>query len=131
MTVVAPDKPWYKKPFKLIPLTSPFVELIRPFTKWFFDVLKNLIAATAVIYFGHKTGNIELKILGYFAAYLIAAYFLSYTYMWRIEFFFEKKNTALSILGGLLYVAILSGVVWGCSIAINRIITDITQAQAK
>jgi hypothetical protein len=63
MTEAEAEKPWYKKPFKLIPLSSPVVNLVRPFTKWFFDILKNLITATAVVYFGQKTGNIDLQIL--------------------------------------------------------------------
>jgi hypothetical protein len=81
-------KPWYKNLFEVIPLRNPVVELIRPFTKWFFDVLKNFITATAVVYLGKKTGSTKLQILGYFSSSLIALYIISYAQTGRIDFSF-------------------------------------------
>jgi hypothetical protein len=46
MNEIDTNKPWHRSLFKIIPLRNPAADLIRPFTKWFFDTLKNIITAT-------------------------------------------------------------------------------------
>jgi hypothetical protein len=104
---------------------------VRPFTKWSFDVFKNLIAATALVYFGKKTGIGRLEMLGHFAVILITVYAISYVQLWRLEFCFEKKHRYLSVLGGLLSAIIMLGVIQVGLSFINEIVADIARAQER
>ena len=49
--------------------------------------------------------------------------------MWRISFFFEKKNVFFSVLSGYLSIIIINFVIYEGIVYINKIIAEITQAQ--
>ena len=105
----------FRKFLEIQKLTSPVWEIIiRPFTKWYFDVLKNVMLVAALQYLGEKTGNTLLKMVAGFSYILIATYFLSYINMWIPQIFnVQNKNATLVFLDIVFAVVIASGLMTG------------------
>jgi hypothetical protein len=123
---------WFKKLIEIRTLTSPVWDVLRPFTKWYFDILKNVMIVAALQYLGEKTGNMVIKGVGYFSAVLISVYFLSYINMWMPSFFNVKnKNMVLVVLDLILVVAIMNGLMYGSNWLIGEVINDLAKAQGS
>src|SRR5437016_14579747 len=64
----------FKKYFEVRQVTSPTWEAITAFTKWYFDLVKNIMIVAALQLVGEKTGYIPVKAVAWFSGFLIAAY---------------------------------------------------------
>jgi hypothetical protein len=104
--------------------------VVRNFSQWFFDLLRNFVLVGGLKYFYEKSGSTVLFYLHNFALGVILLYCLSYADQWYINLFsfIENKRLAhwlnravnLSIAAGLFLL-----IRWGSSI----IVAEISHAQ--
>jgi hypothetical protein len=134
MTEEQSRDPWWKQIIRVRKLTSPVWDIIREFNKWFFDLIKNVMVASAITYTGKKTGSLSIIVIGYIASILISSYFISYIAMWMPDIFTFKKgnrHVAYDIAFGLLSGGIVFALIQEGSALINSVITELIAAQAK
>ncbi|MGA7455812.1 MAG: hypothetical protein WBW51_00590 [Methyloceanibacter sp.] len=62
-------------------------ELVRNFSKWFFDLLRNFVLVGGLKYFAEKSNSTVLTYLHEFALLVILAYCISYADQWYINLF--------------------------------------------
>ena len=72
------------------------LDLVRNFSQWFFDLLRNFVLVGGLKYFAEKSGSTVLFYLHEFALLVILAYCLSYADQWYINLFsfLENKRVA-------------------------------------
>ena len=105
-------------------------QLVRNFSQWFFDLLRNFVLVGGLKYFYEKSGSAVLFYLHEFALLVIFLYCLSYADQWYINLFSflsnrdiaHRLNRAVNI--GLA-IALFLVIRWGVSI----IVAEISHAQ--
>ncbi len=107
-----------------------FWQLVRNFSQWFFDLLRNFVLVGGLKYFYEKSGSTVLFYLHELALGVILLYCLSYADQWYINLFSFLSNPQLAhILNRAVNIgmAILLFLVirWGA----NTIVAEISQAQ--
>jgi hypothetical protein len=113
-------------------LYSPLTEPLNRFTKWYFDVLKNIMVVAAIQYLGRKTESVTIKAIGFFSAVLLGTYVLSFMWTWRPSFFnFKNRHVILSLVDLLLVTVIVVGLLRGIGWLIDEAITELTNAQGR
>ena len=105
-------------------------QLVRNFSKWFFDLLRNFVLVGGLKYFAEKSGSPVLFYLHEFALGVIFLYCLSYADQWYLNLFgfLEDKrrahwlNVAVNIAVAILLFLVINR---GASI----IVAEISRAQ--
>lgn len=105
-------------------------QLVRNFSQWFFDLLRNFVLVGGLKYFYEKSGSAVLFYLHEFALVVIFLYCLSYADQWYLNLFsfFENKPLAHWLNRTVnigLAVALFLMIRWGASI----IVAEISHAQ--
>ena len=105
-------------------------EVVRNFSQWFFDLLRNFVLVGGLKYFYEKSGSIVLFYLHEFALVVIFLYCLSYADQWYINLFgfIENKRVAhwLNRAFNFSIAALLFFIIrWGASL----IVAEISHAQ--
>ncbi len=105
-------------------------ELVRNFSKWFFDLLRNFVLVGGLKYFYEKSGSAVLFYLHEFALIVIFLYCLSYADQWYLNLFcfLEDKRLAHWLNRALNFsvaVALFLVIRWGASV----IVAEISHAQ--
>ena len=62
-------------------------QLVRNFSQWFFDLLRNFVLVGGLKYFYEKSGSLVLFYLHEFALVVIFLYCLSYADQWYLNLF--------------------------------------------
>jgi hypothetical protein len=106
------------------------LDLVRNFSQWFFDLLRNFVLVGGLKYFYEKSGSPVLFYLHQFALVVIFFYCLSYADQWYLNLFnfLEDKRLAhwlnrvvnFGVAAGLFLV-----IRWGASV----IVAEISHAQ--
>ncbi len=73
-------------------------QLVRNFSQWFFDLLRNFVLVGGLKYFYEKSGSAVLFYLHEFALLVIFLYCLSYADQWYINLFGFLSNRNLAHL---------------------------------
>jgi len=105
-------------------------QLVRNFSQWFFDLLRNFVLVGGLKYFYEKSGSTVLFYLHEFALGVIFLYCLSYADQWYLNLFgfLENRkiahllNRAVNISMAILLFLMIR---WGASI----IVAEISHAQ--
>jgi hypothetical protein len=102
-------------------------ELVRNFSKWFFDLLRNFVLVGGLKYFAEKSNSTVLTHLHEFAQIVIFLYCLSYADQWYLSFLENKRlahglNMGVNIALAILLFAMINR---GASI----IVAEISRAQ--
>ncbi len=105
-------------------------QLVRNFSQWFFDLLRNFVLVGGLKYFAEKSGSAVLFYLHEFALVVIFLYCLSYADQWYLNLFGFMQNRRVAHwlnMGFNIAVAILLFAVihQGASI----IVAEISRAQ--
>ena len=107
-----------------------FFALVRNFSQWFFDLLRNFVLVGGLKYFYEKSGSDVLFYLHEFALFVIFLYCLSYADQWYLNLFgfLENKRLAHGLnrtvnfgIAATLFLVIR----WGASV----IVAEISHAQ--
>jgi len=106
------------------------LDLVRNFSQWFFDLLRNFVLVGGLKYFYEKSGSPVLFYLHTFALLVILLYCLSYADQWYLNLFSFLENKRLAhwlnravnfSVAATLFIVIW----WGASI----IVAEISHAQ--
>jgi hypothetical protein len=106
--------------------------VVRNFSQWFFNLLRNFVLVGGLKYFAEKSGSTVLFYLHEFALIVIFLYCLSYADQWYVNLFsfMEDKRLAHG-LNRAVNIGIAAGLFlmirWGSSI----IVAEIFHAQLK
>lgn len=106
------------------------LDLVRNFSRWFFDLLRNFVLVGGLKYFYEKSGSTVLFYLHQVALLVILAYCISYAEQWYINLFgfLENKrlahglNRAVNVGIAVLLFAVMW---WGAS----NVVAEISHAQ--
>jgi hypothetical protein len=106
------------------------LDLVRNFTQWFFDLLRNFVLVGGLKYFYEKSGSTVLFYLHEFALGVIFLYCLAYADQWYINLFcfMEHKQIAHWLNRAVNFgiaAALFLLIRWGASI----IVAEISHAQ--
>jgi hypothetical protein len=71
-------------------------QLVRNFSQWFFDLLRNFVLVGGLKYFYEKSGSAVLFYLHEFALIVIFLYCLSYADQWYLNLFGFLENKRLA-----------------------------------
>ena len=71
-------------------------ELVRNFSQWFFDLLRNFVLVGGLKYFYEKSGSTILFYLHEFALGVLLVYCLSYADQWYVNLFSFVKDKRLA-----------------------------------
>jgi hypothetical protein len=105
-------------------------QLVRNFSQWFFDLLRNFVLVGGLKYFYEKSGSEVLFYLHQFALGVIFLYCLSYADQWYVNLFgfFANRRVAhwLNRTVNIIIAVMLFLVIrWGASL----IVAEISRAQ--
>ena len=105
-------------------------ELVRNFSQWFFDLLRNFVLVGGLKYFYEKSGSAVLFYLHEFALVVIFFYCLSYADQWYLNLFgfLEDKRRAHWLNRAVNFgvaAALFLVIRWGASV----IVAEISHAQ--
>jgi hypothetical protein len=105
-------------------------ELVRNFSNWFFDLLRNFVLVGGLKYFAEKSGSTVLVYLHEFALLVLLLYCLSYADQWYVNLFsFMENRRRAHWLNRLTNIGIafaLFSVIWWGS---HTIVAEISRAQ--
>jgi hypothetical protein len=106
------------------------LDLVRNFTQWFFDLLRNFVLVGGLKYFYEKSGSTVLFYLHELALGVIFLYCLAYADQWYINLFcvLENKQVAHWLNRAVNFgiaAALFLLIRWGASI----IVAEISHAQ--
>jgi len=106
------------------------LDLVRNFSQWFFDLLRNFVLVGGLKYFYEKSGSPVLFYLHEFALVVIFFYCLSYADQWYLNLFgfLEDKRLAHWLNRAFnfgLAAALFLVIRWGASV----IVAEISHAQ--
>jgi hypothetical protein len=105
-------------------------QLVRNFSQWFFDLLRNFVLVGGLKYFYEKSGSTVLFYLHQLALLVILAYCISYADQWYINLFGFLENKRLA---HWLNMAVNIGVAVVLFFVIQRaastIVAEISRAQ--
>jgi len=104
--------------------------LVRNFSQWFFDLLRNFVLVGGLKYFAEKSGSMVLFYLHEFALVVIFFYCLSYADQWYLNLFgfLENKRLAHGLNRTINFgiaAALFLVISWGASV----IVAEISHAQ--
>ena len=105
-------------------------QLVRNFSQWFFDLLRNFVLVGGLKYFYEKSGSAILFYLHEFALIVIFFYCLSYADQWYVNLFGFLDNKQLAHWLNRTFnfgvaAALFLLIRWGASI----IVAEISHAQ--
>jgi hypothetical protein len=75
---------------------TAFFDVVRSFSQWFFDLLRNFVLVGGLKYFYEKSGSEVLYYLHQIALVVIFLYCLSYADQWYINVFSLLQNKTLA-----------------------------------
>jgi hypothetical protein len=105
-------------------------QLVRNFSQWFFDLLRNFVLVGGLKYFYEKSGSTVLFYLHQLALLVILAYCISYADQWYINLFgfLENKRLAhwLNMAVNICVAVVLFFVIQR---AASTIVAEISRAQ--
>jgi hypothetical protein len=105
-------------------------DVVRNFSQWFFDLLRNFVLVGGLKYFYEKSGSEVLFYLHQIALVVIFIYCLSYADQWYINLFsfLENKTLAhwLNRAMNFSFAALLFLLIWQ---AASLIVAEISHAQ--
>jgi len=106
------------------------LDLVRNFSQWFFDLLRNFVLVGGLKYFYEKSGSPVLFYLHEFALVVIFFYCLSYADQWYLNLFgfLEDKRLAHWLNRAVNFgvaAALFLVIRWGASV----IVAEISHAQ--
>jgi hypothetical protein len=84
---------------------------IRPFTRWYFDLLKYALVIAAVAYFAEKTGSKTLRFIAGFSSTVFSLYCWSYLAAWE-PWLLNRAKPPWRALLILLLVPVMAGVLY-------------------
>jgi hypothetical protein len=101
-------------------------QLVRNFSRWFFDLLRNFVLVGGLKYFYEKSGSAVLFYLHEFALIVIFVYCLSYADQWYLNLFgfLNDKRIAHWLNRAFnfgLAVALFFAIRWAASIIVREI----------
>ncbi len=105
-------------------------ELVRNFSKWFFDLLRNFVLVGGLKYFAEKSNSAGLTYLHEFALLVILAYCISYADQWYVNLFGfmqDKRRAHWCNMAVNIGVAVL--LFWMIQHAASTIVGEISRAQ--
>jgi hypothetical protein len=107
-----------------------FWQLVRNFSQWFFDLLRNFVLVGGLAYFYEKSGSPVLFYLHEFALLVIFFYCLSYADQWYLNLFsfIDDKRVAHALnrtVNIAIAVVLFLVIRWSVSI----IVVEISHAQ--
>jgi hypothetical protein len=106
------------------------LDLLRNFSRWFFDLLRNFVLVGGLKFFYEKSGSEVLYYLHQFALFVIFLYCLSYADQWYINLFSFLKDRRLAHwlnrAVNLSLAAVLFVLVWW---AASQIVAEIAHSQ--
>ena len=105
-------------------------QLVRNFSQWFFDLLRNFVLVGGLKYFYEKSGSAVLFYLHQFALVVIFLYCLSYADEWYVNLFgFLENKRSSHVLNRVVNFGIAAALFfiirWGASV----IVAEISRAQ--
>ena len=105
-------------------------QLVRNFSQWFFDLLRNFVLVGGLKYFYEKSGSAVLFYLHEFALVVIFFYCLSYADQWYLNLFSFLDNKRLAhglnrAVNFSIAAALFLVIRWGASV----IVAEISHAQ--
>jgi hypothetical protein len=105
------------------------LQLVRNFSQWFFELLRNFVLVGALKYFAEKSGSVILFYLHEVALVVIFLYCLSYADQWYINLFSFLENKRL---GHWLNIAVNIGIAillfWMINRGVSVIVAEISRA---
>ena len=105
-------------------------DLVRNFSKWFFDLLRNFVLVGGLKYFAKKSGSTVLFYLHEFALLVILAYCISYADQWYINLFsFVEKKRLAHWLNMTVNIAVAVLLFLVINRAASTIVAEISRAQ--
>ena len=105
-------------------------DLVRNFSKWFFDLLRNFVLVGGLKYFAEKSGSTVLFYLHEFALLVILAYCISYADQWYINLFSFVENKRLAHwLNMTVNIAVAVLLFLVINRAASTIVAEISRAQ--
>ena len=106
------------------------LDVVRNFSQWFFDLLRNFVLVGGLKYFYEKSGSEVLFYLHQIALVVMFVYCLSYADQWYINLFsfLENKTLAHSLNRAVNFslAALLFLLIWR---AASLIVAEISHAQ--
>ena len=101
-------------------------QLVRNFSRWFFDLLRNFVLVGALKYFYETSGSAVLFYLHEFALVVIFFYCLSYADQWYLNLFgfLENKRIAHGLNRAVNFsiaIVLFLLIRWGASIVVAEI----------
>jgi len=105
-------------------------QLVRNFSQWFFDLLRNFLLVGGLKYFYEKSGSEVLFYLHQFALAVIFLYCLSYADQWYVNLFGFLANRRIAhwlnrTVNITIAVVLFLVIRWGASL----IVAEISHAQ--
>ena len=105
-------------------------QLVRNFSQWFFDLLRNFVLVGGLKYFYEKSGSAILFYLHQFALVVIFFYCLSYADQWYVNLFSFLEDGRLAhwlnrAVNFSIAVGLFFAIRWGASV----IVAEISHAQ--
>jgi hypothetical protein len=92
--------------------TVQFPILIRPFTRWYFDLLKNALVIAALSYFAEKTGSKTLNHIARFSLLIFSLYCIRYLFSWEPWLINLIHSPIWRLLVILLFIPVISGLIY-------------------
>ncbi|MBC8012542.1 MAG: hypothetical protein H7X74_00390 [Methyloceanibacter sp.] len=101
-------------------------QLVRNFSQWFFDLLRNFVLVGGLKYFYEKSGSAVLFYLHEFALVVIFLYCLSYADQWYLNLFSFLENKRLAhwlnrTVNISMAVVLFFMIRWGASVVVAEI----------
>ena len=105
-------------------------QLVRNFSQWFFDLLRNFVLVGGLKYFYEKSGSAVLFYLHTFALGVILLYCLSYADQWYINLFSFMDNKRLAhVFNRAVNLGIAAALFWMILWGSSIIVAEISHAQ--
>ena len=106
------------------------LDLVRNFSNWFFDLLRNFVLVGGLRYFAEKSGSTVLWYLHAFALFVILLYCLSYADQWYVNLFgFLENRRHAHWLNRAVNLSIAVGLFFLIRWAVHVIVAEIAHAQ--
>jgi hypothetical protein len=105
-------------------------ELVRNFSKWFFDLLRNFVLVGGLKYFAEKSNSTVLTYLHQLALLVILAYCISYADQWYINLFgFMQDRRRAHWFNMAVNIGVAIFLFWMIQNAASTIVGEISRAQ--
>lgn len=105
-------------------------EVVRNFSDWFFDLLRNFVLVGGLKYFAEKSGSVVLFYLHAFALFVILLYCLTYADQWYVNIFgFLEDKRRAHWLNRTVNISIAIGLFLLIRWAAQLIVAEIAHAQ--